>query len=194
MRIGIDIDGVITDIGRFIADYGIKFCYENDIKYTIKDDEYSEAKALGITEEQAEKFWNTYLVYYATKYPVRDFASEVIKKLRKNNEVYIITARNEDGLPKEAYGKMQSMVKQWLAENNIEYDKLIFSTGSKLPYCIENKVDVMIEDCDKNILDISTKVPVLCFNNSYNKNTEGDNITRVYSWYDIWNKIENKEF
>ena len=191
MKIGIDIDGVITDIGRFTADYGTKFCYENGIKYTVKDDEYDEAKALGITYEQAEKFWNTYLGFYATKYPVRDFVSEVIKKLRENHEVYIITARNEDGLPPETYGTMQSMVKQWLADNEIEYDKLIFTKGSKLPYCLENEVDVMIEDSPSNIMDISTKVPVFCFDNPYNKKIEGNNITRVYSWYDILNKIEN---
>ena len=28
MKIGIDIDGVLTDIARFIVDYGIKFSYE----------------------------------------------------------------------------------------------------------------------------------------------------------------------
>lgn len=190
MKIGIDIDGVLVDIARFVSDYGSKFCCENDIRYHVKDDEYDEAKALGITYEQAEKFWNTYLGFYATKYPARNFASEVIKKLRKNNEVYLITARNEDGLPPETYGTMQSMVKQWLVDNQIEYDKLIFTTGSKLPYCIESKVDVMIEDSPSNIIDISTKVPVLCFDNPYNKKIEGSNITRVYSWYDILNKIE----
>ena len=31
MRIGIDIDGVITDIERFIADYGTKYCIENNM-------------------------------------------------------------------------------------------------------------------------------------------------------------------
>ena len=50
----------------------------------------------------------------------------------------------------------------------------------------------MIEDSPKNILDISTKVPVLCFDNPYNKKVEGNNITRVYSWYDILNKIEKQ--
>ena len=35
MRIGIDMDGVLTDLTRFVTDYGIKFCYENHIKYKI---------------------------------------------------------------------------------------------------------------------------------------------------------------
>ena len=48
----------------------------------------------------------------------------------------------------------------------------------------------MIEDSPTNVMDISQKVHVLCFDNPYNKKIEGNNITRVYSWYDILGKIE----
>lgn len=190
MKIGIDIDGVLVDIARFTVDYGTKFRYDNYIYTDVKDDEYDERKALGLSSQQAEKFWNTYLELYATKYPARNFASEVIKKLKQNHEIYIITARNEDGLPPEIYGQMQNMVKQWLIDNEIEYNKLIFTKGSKLPYCLENEIDVMIEDSPYNVEDISSKVPVLCFDNPYNRKVSGENITRVYSWYDVLSKIE----
>ena len=82
------------------------------------------------------------------------------------------------------------MVKKWLEDNNIVYDKLIFTKGSKFPYCLENNIDIMIEDSPRNVQEISVKVPVLCFDNSYNKNIEGKNITRVYSWYDVLNKVK----
>lgn len=190
MRIGIDLDGVITDIARFVADYGTKFCYENNIEFKLNAGEYDEAKALGISYEDAEKFWNKYLPYYAMKYNAREFAREVIAKLKETNEIYIITARNEDGLPPESYGHMQEMVVNWLKHQNIAYDKIIFTKGSKLPYCLENNIDVMIEDSPRNILDISSKVPVLCFDNQYNEKMDGENITRVYSWYDILKKLE----
>ena len=48
MRIGIDMDGVLTDLTKFVTDYGIKFCYENNIKYRIHPEEYNEASALGV--------------------------------------------------------------------------------------------------------------------------------------------------
>lgn len=190
MRIGIDIDGCLADVAKFITDFGTKFCYENNINFNFKEDEYDEVKALGISNENVEKFWNQHLVYYATKYPAREFASEVIKKLNEHNEIYIITARNEDGLPEEAYGYMQKMVKTWLENQKIQYSKLIFTTGSKLPYCLENKIDLMIEDAPKNVIEISQKIPVLCFDNPYNKNVEGKNIIRVYSWYDVLSKFK----
>ncbi len=191
MKIGIDIDGVIEDLNQFRLDYGIKFCYEHKIPYEVKEEEYYEKEALSISEEQEELFWNEYLEFYATKYLPKTFVKEVIHTLKEKHEIYIITARNEEGLPPETYGQMQDMVKKWLKENQIEYDKLIFTQKGKLSACLENAIDIMVEDSPKNIAEIDGRIPVLCFDNPYNKKVQGKNITRVYSWYDILNKIEN---
>lgn len=195
MRIGIDIDGVLTNIEEFTIDYESKFCYENNLTYRIKPNEYDDAKAFCISQENSEKFWNKYLKHYATEYKARDFASEVIEKLKEDgHEIYIITARNELGLTGDDYRKMKNFVKEWLEKNAIYYDKIVYTEGSKLPYCIGNYIDIMIEDSGENIKDIASKIPVLCYNCSYNANIEGKNITRVYSWYDIYNKIQKKCF
>ena len=191
MRIGIDIDGVLMDIERFIVDYGTKFCAENNLPIEVNLGKYDKCKMLNLTEEQAVKFWNKYLVYYATKYQPRDFASEIVNKLKEEgHEIYIVTARCEWGLPEEAYGKMKEFVDKWLKDNSIYYDKIIYTEGSKLPYCIGNYVELMIEDSPKNVEELSTKIPVLCFDCKYNESVEGKNITRVYSWYDIYDKIK----
>lgn len=191
MRIGIDIDGVLTDIERFIADYGTKFSVENHLPINITVGEYDENKAFHWTDEQDLEFWNQYLEYYATKYLARDFASEVIHKLKEEgHEIYIVTARNEWGLPPESYGKMREFVKEWLKDNDIYYDKIIYTEENKLPYCVGNYIELMIEDRDKNVKEISSKLPVLCFDCQYNKGVEGRNITRVYSWYDVYDKIK----
>ena len=190
MRIGIDIDGVLTDIERFIADYETKYCIENNLPINIKAGEYDEYKTFNWTEEQGIKFWNEYIVYYATKYPARDFAAEVIQKLKEEeHEIYIVTARNDYGVPKEYIGKMKDFVSQWLKDNNISYDKIIYTEGNKLPYCVGNYIELMIEDSPENIKDVSTKIPVLCFDCGYNRSVEEKNITRVYSWYDVYDKV-----
>ena len=36
MNIGIDIDGVLTDIEKFMIDYGTKFCLEEGLEVNIK--------------------------------------------------------------------------------------------------------------------------------------------------------------
>ena len=192
MRIGIDIDGVITDIERFMLDYGAKYFVEINLPLNISLGEYDDTKFYNCSEEQAIKFWNEYLVYYATEYEPRDFAQEVMKKLKEDgNEIYIITARDDYGLPQEFVGKMKEMVEKWLEENDIRYDKIIYTEGSKLPYCVGNYIDVMVEDSPENIKDISTKIPTICFNCFYNKDVKGENITRAYSWYDVYEIIKN---
>ncbi len=191
MKIGIDIDGVLTDIERYIVDYGTKYCYENNITIDIKNVEYDEMKTFNWNERQAMKFWNEYLEDYVKNCKPRTYAVEVINKLRKNNEIYLITARNEYGLPMEDSKKMPEFTKKWLEDNEIYYDKLVFKPDSeKLEYCLENNIDIMIEDSPNNIKNISEKMKVMCYNCMYNEDIEGKNIIRVYSWYDILSKLE----
>ena len=192
MNIGIDIDGVLLDLERFAIDCGTKFCIENDIEINLKLQEYWEATKFGWTEEQEDKFWNMYLLKYFTEYKAREFASEIIKKLKQEgNKIYIITARNEDGLPKEVYGKSQEITRLWLSENNIEYDDIYFvKDEEKLPKCIEKNVDIMIEDSPNNIQNISEKIKVIKFDCQYNKNITGKNIITAYSWYHIYDIIK----
>ena len=47
----------------------------------------------------------------------------------------------------------------------------------------------MIEDSPSTIEAINKIVKVLCYDNRYNRDLKLDNVTRVYSWYDIYNKI-----
>ena len=192
MNIGIDIDGVLTDYERMTIDYGTKMCNEENWPIDINLKEYYESKRFNLTEEQEEKFWNKYLVKYVTECNPRTFAQEIIEKLQKEgNQIYIITARNEEGMPKEYYGKMQQLTKQWLNENKITYQKLIFvKPQEKLEQCLENKIDIMIEDSPENIKNISQKVKVIKFDCQYNKETNGNNIITAYSWHHIYRIIK----
>lgn len=191
MKIGIDIDGVITNYEQFLLDYGSKYCYENNIPINVDINEQEDEKKFNITPEQSMKFWNIHLAEYASKYQIRMYAKEIIDKLKKQgHEIYIITARNNYGLPKELSGKMSELTKKWLKDNEIFYDEIFFTKGGKLKTILENNVDIMIDDDINNIKEISTKIPVLCYNAQYNTNIKGKNIIRVYSWYDIYEKIK----
>ena len=193
MRIGIDIDGVLTDIEQFVIDYISKYCVENKIKYNIGDYDYNYSKTFNITDEQEENFWNEYLEYYAVNEKARPFAAEVINKLREDgHEIYIITARWLTNRDDDIGNKMREIVKKWLNKNKISYDRLIFSKASKerkSKEIAENKIDLMIEDSPSNINELADIVQVICYNAEYNKKCEGKNIIRCYSWYDIYSKI-----
>ena len=137
-----------------------------------------------------DEFWRKYLFEYSTKEKARKFSNEITRKLHEEgNEIYIITARvltDKNTLEGE---KMRNIVKNWLKQNNIHYDKIIFAPEDKLEICKENNIDIMIEDKVENINNISKEIPVLCFNASYNKSCIGNNIYRVYSWYDIYYNV-----
>lgn len=192
MNIGIDIDGVLTDIEKFQLDYGSKLCFEL-LGKTIKDSNgYDIAQIFDVSQDSDEEFWNKYLWEYATKEKARKFADEITKKLEEDgNKIYIITARYLTNKDTEDGEKMRNTVKSWLKENNIYYDKIIFSPEDKLDICINNNIDIMIEDKVENIEKISTKIPVIAYNANYNKECKGPNIIRCYSWYDIYSKILN---
>ena len=120
---------------------------------------------------------------------MRRFASEIINKLKdEGNEIYIITARH--GEERISTEEIQSITKNWLEENGVIYDKLIFSPEDKLETCLNNKIDVMVEDKPANINKLSTKIPVVCFHSGYNEDCHGDNIYTAYSWYDVYHKIK----
>lgn len=197
MNIGIDIDGVLTDLEKAIIDFGTKMSVEEKWPIKIDVSKYWEVEALEWTQEQADKFWNKYLVEYVVESKPRMFSEEIIEMLKKEeNNIYIITARNEYGMPPEYYGKMQELTREWLKNQDIKYDKLIFARDSeKLHQCIENNVEIMIEDSPNNIEDISKKIKVIKFDCQYNKQVNGENIITAYSWYHIYDIIKkiNKE-
>lgn len=189
MRIGIDIDGVLTDIEQWQLDCGGKF-FSKFNKSVINKDGYEITEIFNVNDELYSQFWNEYLYEYVTKEPSRKYASEVIKKLKDSgNEIYIVTARYLTDRNTEDGQKMRKIVIDWLKQENIVYDKIVFAPEDKLQICLENNIDVMIEDKVDNINKISSRIPVICFHAGYNKNCSGDNIIRCYSWYDIYSKI-----
>ena len=183
MKIGIDIDGVLTDVEKYQIDYGSKYFYQNYNKNIINVNAYDFDKMFHVNKNLDNDCWNEYLWNYATKEPARKFANEVTQKLHLDgNQLYIITSRdytNENSLVGE---KMRNTVKDWLKHFNIYYDEIIFSPEDKLDICIKNNINIMIEDNEENINKLSKKIPILCFDARYNQNCIGKNIYRVYSW------------
>ena len=189
MRIGIDIDGVLTDIEQWQLDVGGKFFSKYD-KSVVNNEGYEISEIFDISNELDDEFWNEYLYEYVTKEPSRKYASEVIKKLKDDgNEIYIVTARYLTDRDTDDGKRMRKIVVNWLKEQNIYYDEIIFSPEDKKENCKKYNIDIMIEDKVDNINKISSIIPVICFHAGYNKECKGNNIYRVYNWYDIYNLI-----
>jgi uncharacterized HAD superfamily protein len=194
VKIGVDIDGVLTDVEGFGMDYLCKYCVENNLEYTIDEGCYYYPKAFGISQEHNDEFWKKHIEFYSINERARTFSAEVLKKLREDgHEIYIVTARWDANRDDEIGENMRRLVIEWLLKNDIVYDKLIFSKATyerKHQEVIDEKIDLMIEDNPNNINELSELVPVICYDANYNKSCTGERITRCYSWYDIYSKIK----
>ena len=193
MRIGIDIDGVLTDVERWQLDYGSKFYYERYQKEIVNFEGYDTNQIFNVDDKLDEEFWREYFKEYSLNVEARKFANEVIDKLKQEgHQIYIITARGSflsHSADVMSVEENQQIVLNWLKNNHINYDKIIFSPEDKLDICKENNIDLMIEDKVDNINKISKIIPVICFHAGYNKDCKNSNIIRCYSWYDIYSKI-----
>ncbi len=182
MRIGIDIDGVLTNVEEFEIDYGSKYLYESGMFNKVINNIDFKKEDLNIDENIGKEVWSK-AIYDYIEIPPRNFAGEIIKKLKeKGNIICIITNRSSnlsycDITPE----RMKEIVIKWLKDNSIYYDELIFANGDKTAFIITNKIDVMIEDNPRNIQEISKLIPVICYNARYNTEIIGNNILRCYS-------------
>lgn len=189
MNIGIDIDGVLTDLENYILTEGYNFTLKNGLGF---NKEMNKNSIYGfLKKEDSHQFWDKYWFEYAEKVSVRSNAAKVIKKLKEEgNKIIIIMARTYDsqivkyGLEKQK--KMEQLIITWLEKNQIFYDKIVFSNLNKLKDCLDNQIDIMIEDSVSNIEQLKNDMKVLCFDSKYNRLYKDKKVTRVYSWNDIY--------
>ena len=192
MNIGIDIDGVLTDLENYIKTVGKKYMIENNLGF---DDTMNTNTIYGfLSKEDSHKFWDTHWEKYATTIKIRKNANNIIEKLKNDgNKIIIITARTYDsqiikgGIKRQE--NMEELIIKWLDKNNIKYDKIVFSNLNKLKDCLNNKIDIMIEDSVSNIEQLKNHMKILCFNAKYNHSYANSQIYRVYDWDDVYSII-----
>lgn len=194
MKIGIDMDGVLTDLESWQLDYGSKFYYEKFGKNVINHKGYETNDIFDSTSEIDDEFWEEYYFEYNKNVKVRPFADEITKKLmEEGNTIYIITARGS-WLPKThdvSAEDAHNIAIEWLNKNNISYDEVVFAPEDKYETIKNKNIDLMIEDKVTNINNVSKIIPVIVFNAGYNENCKGDNIYRAHTWYDVYYTIKN---
>lgn len=190
-KIGIDIDGCLTDVYSWYLRNG--FLYAKTIgKDLINENGYDAMEMYDLTLDEFKDFLDKKLLDYSMNEPARPGASKVLNQLINDGfELYIITARfnadrdDEDGM------KMRSIVEKWLEKNDIIYTRIIYSSKSKLAICLENNIDIMIEDKKSTLLEIKEHIPVICFDAPYNRNIDSNNLYRVSNWDEVLKIILN---
>lgn len=193
MNIGIDIDDTIANT------YDVLFNYAQN--YTINDmgKEIKDVNRNSITHMYCKDFhdWNNkeetefldkYYERMVLKVQPKMYAVENIRKLKESGEqIYLITAR----FLSDKFD-VEKLTKDWLEKYNIPYDKLILNSQNKVIVAKENDIDIFVDDSIKNCTEMANVgIKTYMMDTIINKDFEGENIERVYSWPHLYQKIEN---
>ena len=90
---------------------------------------------------------------------------------------------------------VKDITKQWLKDNEVEYDELIINAEDKLKIALEKKIDIFIDDSFKNCKNIAdnTEAKVYLMNSRVNGSFNDEKIRRVFSWVEINDLICKEE-
>ena len=139
MRIGIDIDDVITNTSETIKEYVIKDKNSQKLQEHMK-----EIMKGNPSDPEIVAFCMENYIKVFQKVKLKDNARKVIQSLLdKGNEIYLITARGED---LEFFKGSEEITKKFLENNGIQYTKIIFNAINKAQLCVDNQIDIMIDD------------------------------------------------
>lgn len=188
MNIGIDTDGVLTDLYAYNYSIGkrvLKREPDNPTGYDIR-------AMYGLSEKQEFLIGLKYFFKYCKKWPPREGAVEVIERLNaEGHQLYEITAR-KFVTKKTLLGKYsRHLLKKWYKRNGMHFAEIILcseehSPEEKLAGCIRSGTKIMIED-KPDVAELLNRnnIRVLLFDAPYNQETKGENIVRVCSWAEV---------
>ncbi len=167
MRIGIDMDGVIVDTINFVASELSRY-----LDREVKPDEV--AHNLGKIENVVQIFEEHGERLLCSLAPV-ELAADSINSIAREHEVYIISAR---------FHVHYDITLQWLKKHGINVEKVIFTEGKgKSGICIENGIDVFIEDSARNALELADHgIKVILYSTEYNSSIQREDIIRCDNW------------
>ena len=193
MRIGVDIDNVISTFNEELLEEFLK--HNKELGYSDEINENADYITRGMfnwKDGEVEAFYRDNIERIVNRLNVKDGAKEYIDKLKDDgHSIYIITGR-DNGEHSDPYNN----TKKWLDDNSIYYDELILTNAykndehGKSEKCIENNIDIMIDDSIHICKDcIDYGITTLLMDTPYNRNV--NDIPRVNSWKEIYDYITN---
>ncbi|MFA9559359.1 hypothetical protein ACERII_18765 [Evansella sp. AB-rgal1] len=181
-RLGIDIDGTVTDPGTFIPYLNNHF----NQNLTLNDlTQYELSTILNITKED---FWNWMKEHEPTIYKNAELAIDaksILTNWKKDHELYYISAR-----PKHVH----NLTIEWFLKLQLPYDHIeLLGKHHKLEAVKEHNIEVFFEDKHDNACDIAEEcdIPVILLDTPYNRDPVHKLVYRAYNWKEAKAITEN---
>ncbi len=185
MRIGIDIDNVISNFDEMLLETYL--IHDKELRNTgiiNPNAKYIRTGMFDWSNEEELSFYKDNIECIAKKLKVKEKAKEYIDRLHNDGHfIYIITGRDNG-----EYSEPYNMTKKWLDENNIYYDNLILTDAydihAKSLECLKNDIDIMIDDSVRICSDLITSgITTILMDTPYNRKI---NIKRVKNWEEFY--------
>lgn len=164
MKIGIDFDDTIVETKEKVQEFLNK--------YNLKQFNSFEEK---------EEFYKKHIDNMTPTLTLKQNVKEILNKL-SNNELYIITARNN-----YYSNNNQNLVLKYMKDNELPIKEVCFDCykEGKAIKCKELGIDLFIDDFIDNCLEVEKLgIKSLLFQNEF------DGLTTVNSWNDILEYVE----
>lgn len=186
VKIGIDIDNVLTDSYRFVLER-FNQNFATQVRYEEVFDFYYLEKYAGVDISRAKFFIKEIIhsdEFHQKLSPFRE-AVETIKSWSKHGFlIYYITARHTTSRDLTAawLKKHGFMVGQAFLEM-MDYEKYDDPSIFKRDVVERECIDIVVEDSRE--VARALKIPVYMFDRPWNKGELPKNITRINSWHEI---------
>ena len=189
MNIGIDLDGVIYDTETLFA---VEACFYSEKigkKNIVDREELKAEKRHGWTIEEKRVFARDYMLDIERRAPILYKARTVLDMLvKRGHKIFIITSRGS--LSSEEI----DITKQRLAEDQIQFEKLIFTKEDKGKACRENNIHVMVDDYYDYALNVANAgIKCLHMRTVLLKTVKHPNVVEVRNWAEIYREIKKLE-
>ncbi len=194
MNIGIDIDDTISNTFEYTyplsREYTRKICKREPKRIedlSVINHHYVDA-INEWNEDEANAFWDKNYIKIVQNVIIKENVKNILDKLRnEGHRIFFITARWDSPI-----FDIITETKTWLRKNQIEYDDLIVNAENKDVIAKERNIDVFIDDSLENCIAVSKKgIKTFLVDSIPNKNVESPEITRVFSWNEIYEKINS---
>lgn len=186
MRIGIDIDDVITNTSKVIEEYIGK---QKNCKQ-LKEHMVEIMKGVPANPEVVQFGLENYIKIFQEVKP-KENASRVMQRLiEKGNEVYLITARGEN---LDFFKGSEKVTIDFLKDNHIHYTKIIFNATNKAQLCKDNHINLMIDDSVSHCEEVrNVGIKSIVFTSEVNKEI-ATTVERVSDWLELEKRINSME-
>lgn len=193
MIIGFDIDGCMCDDHAFRLEQWGKYTFEHGLPVMDKPYGY-EWKIAYMDRWSNRDIMQSFQFEYIENVPPRFFVAEVMQKLHDDGHYLIVCTGRTGSLREDERGhRIRETTENWLRKNGIYYDELMFTGFPKIDYVRGKHCDLFVEDAPFTVDTMSLEIPVLLFDNPYNQDYTRENVTRVYSWYDIYRYVKGNK-